>query len=114
MNVAARFEEATKVYGSRIIIGERTAAEAPHFALLELGAVTPRGRDQPEIIFALLGDETYAAQESFREWESAHAAFLAARSGGDANRTEEARAACLHLASGGMADYYLKSTPERG
>jgi len=109
VNVAARFEEATKTYAAGIIVGERTAAEAPHFALLELGAVRPRGKERPEMIFALLGDETFAAQKSFHEWEEAHAAFLAARSEGDASGAEQARARCLRLATGGMADYYRKS-----
>ncbi len=109
VNVAARFEEATKAYAASIIVGERTAAEAPHFALLELGAVTPRGKDRPEIIFALLGDEAFAQTESFRAWEQAHAAFLAARSDGDPIRLTQALRDCLDHASSGMADYYRKS-----
>ncbi|MFT3731368.1 MAG: adenylate/guanylate cyclase domain-containing protein [Hyphomicrobium sp.] len=109
VNVAARFEEATKTFAADIIVGERTAAEAPQFALLELGAVTPRGKDRPEIIFALLGDEAYAAGELFRRWETAHAAFLSAQSDGDPSRIGQAASECLQFASGGMADYYRKS-----
>jgi adenylate cyclase len=109
VNVAARFEEATKTYSAGIIVGERTAAEAPHFALLELGAVTPRGKDRPEIIFALLGDETYAMGEKFLAWEKAHAEFLSATSERDARRVDETLADCLRLASGDMVDYYRKS-----
>ncbi len=110
VNVAARFEEATKTYSADVIVGERTAAEAPEFAMLELGTVTPRGKDRPEIIFALLGDETYAAQEHFRGWEMAHVAFLSARNEHDIGRTEQAIGDCLRFATGGMADYYRKST----
>jgi adenylate cyclase len=112
VNVAARFEEATKVFAAEIILGERTAAEAPHFALLELDALTPRGKDRPEMIFALLGDERVADSESFRAWETAHAEFLAARSGGDAARVRQALGNCLRFASGGMADYYRKSAAD--
>jgi adenylate cyclase len=112
VNVAARFEEATKTYAADIIVGERTAAEAPEFALLELGAVTPRGKDRPEMIFALLGDEAYAQEAGFRAWEQAHAAFRAARCDGDANAIERALAVCLRSATGGMADYYRKSAAE--
>ncbi|MET0638728.1 MAG: adenylate/guanylate cyclase domain-containing protein [Hyphomicrobium sp.] len=112
VNVAARFEEATKAFGTNIIVGERTAAEAPHFALLELGAVTPRGKDRPEIVFALLGDETYAKEETFLAWEQAHAAFLSARSDGDAGVIDRALNDCLTLASAGMADYYRAMTAQ--
>ncbi|WP_414463136.1 CHASE2 domain-containing protein [Hyphomicrobium sp. DY-1] len=109
VNVAARFEEATKTYAAGIIVGERTAAEAPQFALLELGAVTPRGKDRPEIIFALLGDEAFARSEDFRRWETAHADFLSAKSDGDGDRMHVAIANCLQYATGGMADYYSKA-----
>jgi adenylate cyclase len=112
VNVAARFEEETKAYSASIIVGERTAAEAPHFALLELGAVTPRGKDRPEIIFALLGDEAFAETPSFREWEKAHAAFLSARSEGDPARLTQALQDCLKYASGSLGDYYRKSAAE--
>jgi len=109
VNVAARFEEATKTFSADIIVGERTAAEAPEFALLELGAVTPRGKDRPEMIFALLGDETYATDDRFRRWEEAHAAFLSARNDGDPMRIDAALSECLDASSGGMADYYRRN-----
>ncbi|MBS0252531.1 MAG: adenylate/guanylate cyclase domain-containing protein [Proteobacteria bacterium] len=112
VNVAARFEEATKTYAAGIIVGQRTAAEAPQFALLELGAVTPRGKDRPEIIFALLGDEALARSEDFMRWEMAHAAFLSAKSDGDGDRMHAAVANCLQYASGSMADYYRKALAE--
>ncbi len=112
VNVAARFEEATKTYATGIIVGERTAAEAPQFALLELGAVTPRGKDRPEIIFALLGDEALAQTENFRQWEAAHAVFLSAKSAGDPDRVEQALSGCLRFASHEMTDYYRKSAAE--
>lgn len=112
VNVAARFEEATKTYAAGIIVGERTAAEAPQFALLELGAVTPRGKDRPEVIFALLGDEALAQTESFRQWEAAHAVFLSAKSMGDPDRIGHALSDCLRFASHEMTDYYRKSAAE--
>lgn len=108
VNVAARFEEATKAYAADIIVGERTAAEAPEFAILELGAVTPRGKDRPEMIFALLGDEVFARSETFREWERAHMALLSARSDCNRDHIEKALADCLRVASGSMAAYYRK------
>ena len=112
VNVAARFEEATKTYGARVIVGERTAVEAEHFAFLELGSVTPRGKGRPEIIFALLGDERYAASTEFLNLKAAHDMFLAARREGDASRTEEDLAQCTRIAPSDMADYYRTCAAE--
>lgn len=111
VNVAARFEEATKTFAADIIVGERTAAEAPEFALLELGPVTPRGKERPEMVFALLGDEAYAKDESFRRWEEAHTAFLAARGAGESGLADEKRRECLRLSSVAMAEYYREISP---
>lgn len=113
VNVAARFEEATKTFGARIVVGERTAAQAPQFAFLELGSVTPRGKDRAENVFALLGDETYAASEAFLNVRSAHVAFLAARQAGDPGRTEDALAACMRVAPEDMVTYYRNSVSEK-
>ncbi|SFV33273.1 CHASE2 domain-containing protein [Hyphomicrobium facile] len=113
VNVAARFEEATKTFGARIVVGERTAAQAPQFAFLELGSVTPRGKDRPENVFALLGDEIYAASEAFLDVRNAHVAFLAARQGGEPRRTEEALAACMRVAPEDMVTYYRNCASEK-
>ncbi|MBS0237520.1 MAG: adenylate/guanylate cyclase domain-containing protein [Proteobacteria bacterium] len=112
VNVAARFEEATKTFGARIVAGERTAAQASEFAFLELGSVTPRGKDRAENVFALLGDETYAASEEFRNVSRAHAAYLAARRSGDNARTEEELAACTRIAPPDMIAYYRTRADE--
>jgi adenylate cyclase len=110
VNVAARFEEATKAYGTNIIVGQRTAVEAPQFALLELGAVTPRGKDRPEQIFAMIGDEISANSESFLRLKEAHAALLAADCAGDKRALEDALKTCRKLAIPGIAAYYQNYT----
>ncbi|MBX9683942.1 MAG: adenylate/guanylate cyclase domain-containing protein [Hyphomicrobium sp.] len=58
VNVAARFEEATKTAGADIIIGEATAVAVAEFDIQDAGTVTLRSKDRPEKIFALLGDES--------------------------------------------------------
>ncbi len=78
VNVAARLEGETKSYGLPIIVGERTASDAPTLAFLELGSVKVRGKQRPERIFALLGDEALAGSEQFAAWKAAHAQFLTA------------------------------------
>ncbi|MEI9901715.1 MAG: hypothetical protein WDN31_18240 [Hyphomicrobium sp.] len=52
-------------------------------AFLELGSVTVRGKQRPERIFALLGDEDVAGSDAHAALIPAHAAFLAALAAGD-------------------------------
>ena len=77
VNVAARLEEATKIYGVPIIAGQRTAEKAQGFAFLEIDTATLRGKEIPDRLFALLGDETIAASGRFRELAHCHAALAA-------------------------------------
>jgi adenylate cyclase len=104
VNSAARFEEATKTFGADIIVGDRTAAAASNFALLELGTVVLRGKDRPERIFALLGDETMAASEAFSELECAHRRLLEA--GHDERALLSALEDCRKISMPGLAQYY--------
>ena len=66
VNTASRIQDTTKIYGAPIIAGERTASEASAFAFLEIDtAARLRGKDRPERLFALVGDETVAASDAF-------------------------------------------------
>ncbi len=80
--------------------------------------MTPRGKDRPERIFALLGDERLAGSESFRLLAKAHRNLLAARRSEDARRIESSLAECRDLAVPGIAAYYrnyaVRSAPSRG
>jgi adenylate cyclase len=61
VNMASRLEGLTKQYRVPIVVGSALAAELPGFALIELDRVRVVGRDAPETIFALLGDEMLVA-----------------------------------------------------
>jgi adenylate cyclase len=78
VNVASRLEEATKTYGVAIIAGEKTALEASGMAFIEIDVVAPRGKDRPERLFALLGDERVARDEHFAAVRAAVRAVRAA------------------------------------
>jgi adenylate cyclase len=106
VNVASRLEEATKTYKIPIIAGERTMKAAQGFAFLEIDAVLFRGKDRPERIFALLGDETVAASESFRKLERAHHQLLIALSTKDAAGAQKALEACRSLGWDNLAPLY--------
>lgn len=96
VNVAARLEEATKTYGVPIIAGEHTALQSPHLAWIEIDRVPPRGKDRPERLYALLGDESVRLNPGFSELSEIHAALAEAlalkEAGTAAQKLKEARA----------------------
>lgn len=78
VNVASRLEGLTKQYGVPIIAGSALAGKLDGFALLEIDRVRVVGRDAPETIFALLGDEEATATQDFQSLLSHHDAMIAA------------------------------------
>ncbi|WP_296600378.1 adenylate/guanylate cyclase domain-containing protein [Phenylobacterium sp.] len=89
VNLAARLEALTKVYGVGLIVCEATAAAVADqgYVLRELDVVRVRGRRQPSRIFQVLTGEAPAAEaydEGRRhlaagDWAAATEAFKAAR-----------------------------------
>lgn len=78
VNLASRLEGQTKSYGVNILVGETTRSSVPDYAMLELDLIRVKGKEKPVRIYTLLGDETMAADASFKSWEVAHNGFLAA------------------------------------
>ncbi len=78
VNLCSRLEGQTKAYGVDIVIGEKTAAEAPAFATLELDLIRVKGKTKPVHIYALVGDETAAIDPAFSALTVQHDAMLAA------------------------------------
>lgn len=78
VNIASRFEGLTKQYGVAILIGSALADQLDGFALLELDRVKVVGRDAPDTIFALIGDEKAAARAEHQLLSKNHREFLSA------------------------------------
>jgi adenylate cyclase len=76
VNVASRLEGLTKQYGVPIIAGSALAGRLQGFALLELDRVRVVGRDAPESVFALLGNEDTRGEAGFTRLAEAHSAML--------------------------------------
>jgi adenylate cyclase len=67
VNLASRLEGRTKTYGVPIILGARTAEKVNgSFAALQIDVITVKGKTEPESIYALVGDNTVAARESYK------------------------------------------------
>jgi adenylate cyclase len=83
VNLTSRIEGLTKYYGVQIAIGSALQSRLPGFAVLELDRVRVVGRDAPETVYALLGDETLAGDPEFIGFAKRHAEMLAAYRGRD-------------------------------
>src|SRR5690606_6324283 len=73
VNLASRIEGLTKFYGVPIAIGSALRKEIPQFATVVIDLVRVVGRDAPEEISALIGDERLAESPDFRRFAEAHA-----------------------------------------
>lgn len=93
VNVASRLEGQSRYYGAKIIIGQTTAHEIlGEFALLELDMIRVVGKEVPENIFALLGDETLFATPEYKTLFDSNGEMLAAYRAQDWDRMETALA----------------------
>jgi len=116
VNVASRLEGLTKLYGVPIVAGRALAERLDGFALLELDRVRVVGRDAPEELFALLGDEARRAEPGFEQLAQAHAAVLEAYRAREWDKAEAALAAGrdLYATFGipGLHDLFAKRIAE--
>ncbi|MCB2072706.1 MAG: adenylate/guanylate cyclase domain-containing protein [Novosphingobium sp.] len=78
VNLASRIEGQTKFYGVQIAIGSALAQKIPQFATVVIDLVRVIGRDAPEEISALVGDERIAQTADFQRFAEKHAAMLQA------------------------------------
>ncbi len=100
VNLAARLESLSKVYGVTIIIGEETRALVPEFATLELDLVRVKGKQEAGRIYGLFGLPPVAATPEFKTLAEAHADLIAAYRLGDWAQAEEKLRRCRALESG--------------
>ncbi len=78
INAGARIESACKEAGWPLMISEQTKAAAPGFATLEVGPIPLKGKKEPLILHALVGDEAMAESAQFQVWADAHRALIEA------------------------------------
>ncbi len=112
VNLASRLEGMSKQYAVDIIVGQQTAAPIGALALLELDLIRVVGREEPERIFALMGDETLAQSAAFGTFKSNFAAALGAYRQQDWDLARANFAAALktvpsHISVEGLVDVYL-------
>ncbi len=116
VNVASRLEGQSRYYGAPIILGQNTAYEVRgEFALLELDMIRVVGKEVPENIFALLGDETLFADPAYQTANESNAAMLAAYRARDWDAMERALAQVQSdlMALGMPLEAYIEMYQER-
>lgn len=73
VNLSSRLEGQTKGYGVYTILGEQTAQLVrDRFAVLELDAIRVKGKQEPEQIFALLGNAEMRNNDEFQSHAILH------------------------------------------
>ncbi|MEP0944204.1 MAG: adenylate/guanylate cyclase domain-containing protein [Rhizobiaceae bacterium] len=79
VNLASRLEGQSKPYGVLIILGQNTAAYVDEeLATLEIDQLRVKGKQEPETVFGLFGDETMLANPDFLELQKQNNSMLAA------------------------------------
>jgi adenylate cyclase len=117
VNVAARIESASKNFGTDLLVSEDVAAAAPTLALLEAGEIMLKGKSRPTRLFALAGDEAFAASDGFAELKRLHRALLTALAADDARTAAMLLAACRAAAPealGGLYDHFAEQVAALG
>ncbi|MCA6109248.1 CHASE2 domain-containing protein [Bradyrhizobium cenepequi] len=106
VNLASRLEGQSKEYGFPIIVGSKTALAAKdRFAILELDFIMVKGKQEPEVIYAIAGREDVAQSGRFqrlrnltiemlgcyrgRDWEGALAAIERGRKTDEGHALEQ-------------------------
>jgi adenylate cyclase len=124
VNLASRLEGQSKEYGFPIIAGSKTAlAVKDRFAILELDFIMVKGKNEPEVIYAIAGREDVAQSARFqrlrnltiemlacyrnRDWEGALTAIERGRRTDEANTLER----LYDLYEARMRDYQNSPPP---
>ncbi|WP_031335916.1 adenylate/guanylate cyclase domain-containing protein, partial [Rhodopseudomonas sp. B29] len=67
VNLASRLESQSKTYGFDIVAGSRTALAAKdELAILEIDFVAVKGKTEPEVVYAVVGDKQLAQSAEFQ------------------------------------------------
>lgn len=110
VNVAARIESACKEVGFDILVSEATAAELPHFALLDAGSLGLKGKSSRARLYAVVGNEEIRQSSAFAEMQHLHADLTAALRNHAEDATDILTAARSRAASltPGLPRFYKK------
>lgn len=98
VNVASRIESTSKNVAYPILTSVSTAKACPKLAFLWAGKITLKGKHEAQDIYALIGDEKYAASKEFKLLKAAHAKLQKHLKSGEKQEVKDARNKYLSIA----------------
>lgn len=105
VNVAARIEAATKVFGVDILVSEQVARAAQGIALLEAGEIMLKGTSRPTRLYAVLGA---ADDPEFAELQRLHCDLLQAIAVSDAANANALLVQCRAKCNADLRELYCR------
>ncbi len=106
VNVSARIESSCKPVGSELLVSHDTADAAPDFAYLEAGEIPLKGKSEPVVLFALVGDEDIARSPEFLALRARHEKLVFAWRKKDVAAAHGALDACRAAAPPDLTAFY--------
>ncbi|MBF0247088.1 MAG: adenylate/guanylate cyclase domain-containing protein [Alphaproteobacteria bacterium] len=98
VNLASRLEGQSKTYGVHVVIGDKTHAQVPTLATIELDLIKVKGKLEAVRIFALIGDEDMAVTPEFKTFKTTVDDMLAKYRAQDWDGAQAACDACRAMA----------------
>ncbi len=106
VNLASRLEGQTKSYGITIMGGEETVLQVLEYAWLEMDLIRVKGKLKPVRVYALMGNDSMAQTDVFKQWAAAHGQMLAAYRSRDFERARGFLEQCRGFDSADVLDYF--------
>lgn len=79
VNIASRLEGQSKPFGIAVVIGDNTAQAVKHeLAVIEIDNIRVKGKNEPERMFGLLGDEHFAKDPVFADIKKTNESMITA------------------------------------
>ncbi|MBU3890558.1 CHASE2 domain-containing protein [Methylosinus sp. KRF6] len=107
VNLTSRLEGLCKWFRVDILVSGDLRDAAAGFAWLELGAAQVVGRSAPTRIYALAGDEAFAASEAFAAWRDEHRTMMRYHAEWDFTRARAAAARMMVIVEPHWTGCYL-------
>lgn len=112
VNVAARIESSCKSVGWPILLSQSTADACAGYAMLKAGIVELKGKSEPALLFALVGDKDFALSPEFVSLKKVHDKLIArlqkCRWNNGGKPAIDLIEKCLVIAPGSYANLYAQ------
>ncbi len=106
VNTAARIESASKSFGTDLLASDDVVRAADGLVFLEAGEILLKGKSRPTKVYAIAGDETFAALPETQQLVRHHADLVAALHASDLPTASRALADCRRICGEDLTSLY--------